>query len=565
MPSVDVEIHVLSNFTSHLLITNIKQSLMTEGIRAQVISCDYDQIIQHISSLPKTSSLQRHVFILTRAESFDEDYSVKNSKSSTFIMQQRYEEFLETIESLITEIEGHFHISNLFELGESVFFDAHGFKQIAHKRFAHSLVLQNVLSRNNRLELFDVQSILNLLGLEACWNKSQDLLFRQPLTHELALRLAIKIATRVKQSPFTGIKVIATDADGTLWGGVIGEDSLSEIEFGHDYPGNVFSRYQKFLLNKKIEGVLLVLVSKNNSEDVYEFFKARSDMPLKVEDFVVIDASWATKSSSLESISKKLNIGLDSFLFIDDSNFEIMEVSNALPEVQTLLLDERLENRLSQLGSLGMKWSSGSTLEDATRTEMIRQNIKRNEIAGNEGVDSFIKKLEMHLDIIRIRDKSDFRAPRVLQLINKTNQFNMTCRRFTESDLLTFMETGSIYTGVLSDKYGDYGLIAVALVDFPDEKTAHISNLLVSCRALGRKVEDTFISEVISDLENRGFSKVLASWQENPKNMQTKDFYLSLGFFPESVSTWDMGAQFQIEIRNFEKLITDIAVELKEA
>jgi FkbH-like protein len=544
-----------------MLVSKIEQKLIAEGINAKVIPSDFNQIIQYLSTLPKKSISQRHIFILTRAENLDDDFAVKNSDLARSNLQFRYREYLEEIEAKSRDIEGHFYLSNLFELGESLLFEVYGNQQNETKRNLTSLVLQDILDSSKKLTMFDVQSVVNLLGLEASWNKNQDLLFRQPLSIELSTRLASIMVARVKHSEFTGIKVIATDADDTLWGGVIGEDSLAEIEIGHDYPGSVFYRYQRFLLDKKNDGILLALVTKNNASDLYSFFGSRKEMPLKIEDFVVIEANWGKKSDALERIANEINVSLDSILFIDDSNFEILEVTKSLPEVSILLLDPKLENRITQIASLELKWATGSTIEDATRTEMIQQNIRRNEQVGNQGEKNLVETLELRLEILTVSDKFDPRFPRVLQLINKTNQFNMTCKRFTEAELEEFMEGGSIYAGVLSDKYGDYGLIAVALVEFPAQDVALFSNFLMSCRALGRTVESVFISEIIANLAGCGFSKVIASWKENPKNMQTQDFYSILGFTLEEESNLKTEREYHLDLNEFRMQTKDIFVE----
>ena len=529
-PASKIEIHLLTNFTNNLLVTGVQQKLKTEGMIAEVIPSNFDQITQHLASLPKKSKSARHIFIITRAENMDEQFAVKNSPQSREVLQNRYREFLEAVEILTSEIEANIYLSNLFELSESNIFDAIDPQQIESKRDITLRMLQATLTNNKNLNFFNVQSVINLLGLEACWNKNQDLLFRQPLTLKLASRLGDAIVERIKESQFTGIKVIATDGDGTLWGGVIGEDSASEIEIGHDFPGSVFYKYQRFLLDKKLEGILLVLVSKNNPSDIYNFFETREDMPIKIDDFAMIEASWGTKSSALERIAKTINIGLDSILFVDDSTFEILEVTNEIPQIKSLLLDPKVENRTEQISSLGMKWASGSTVEDVNRTEMIKQNIQREAVITHHASKDILESLKLNLEIATIADESDQRLTRIHQLINKTNQFNMTCERLSLTELIEFLKTGKVYSGSLSDKFGDYGLIAVVLVDFPDRSTAHFVNFLVSCRALGRKVEEVLISELVRDFHNRGITKIIASWKENPKNAQTKDFYSKLGF-----------------------------------
>lgn len=529
-----LEIHILSNFTNHLLVSKLENLAKQNASEIKVFGNDFDQVLQHLHSMPHTSPSSRHFFLLTRAESFDEDYAVKDSDESRKQIVDRYRQFLGEVEDSTANVQGVFHITSLFENGESIIFDANRRDSRISKRQLLRNVLHETLEINQQLNHFDVQSMIDLIGLDESWNKSQDLLFRQPLTNQFAAKLADAIFAQATQHKHSGIKVIATDADGTLWGGVIGEDSPSEIEVGHDFPGSVYFRFQEFLKEKKKEGILLALVTKNNPQDIDDFFSSRNDMPLNLDDFAIVEASWSKKSLAIEKISKQINVGLDSILFIDDSSFEILEVSSALSEVTTLSLDQKLENRISQLGNLSLKWSSGSTGEDSSRTAMIQQNLLRNKITENQNSTNFIEKLELKLEISEIVTESDHRFLRVLQLINKTNQFNMTCERVTHKDLNEFLSKGKIYIGALSDKFGDYGLIAVALVEFPDDECARFTNFLLSCRALGRCVEENFISQIIEKLRLLNIDYFEGDWVEHPKNLQTKDFYQRLGFLSPS-------------------------------
>jgi FkbH-like protein len=556
------ELHLITNFTNEILLNKIQEQLNLKQMDVNIFASDFDQILQYLEKLPQKSITNRFFVVLTRAENFDEDYSVKESNLARETLAERYQEFLFSVKEITNNIEGSFYMTDLFQLGESLFFLANNQQGKVSKNELTKEIFKKNFSKTDKIIFFDVQALINVIGIEKSWNKNQDLLYRQPLTIKLATEIATQITERIRNSTFTGIKMIATDADGTLWGGIIGENEVNEIEIGQDYPGNIFSRYQKFLIDKKEEGILLALVTKNNAIDVTNFFSSRSEMPIKLNDFSVIEASWDSKSLALKRISKLVNISLDSILFIDDSKFEILEVNSNSPEIPTLHLDELLENRIEQIGNLKIKWTTGSTFEDINRTAMIQQNHERNELLKIYDPKDFIKNLELELEILHIQSSQNKWITRVTQLINKTNQFNMTCQRFTENEVVDFLNEGKIYAGFLRDKYGDYGLIAVALIDFPKPNYARIVNLLVSCRALGRTIEDAFLEKISINLNNQDIHTLQALWRENPKNIQTRDFYSKIGFNESGNRLKDREIIFETDIQNlkFEENYVNVKV-----
>jgi FkbH-like protein len=524
------EIFIFTNFTSQSLTNEFVNEVQKRKLNYKVSSCNFNQIIQAISALPRNTQNRRVIFILTRAESFDESYNFRTSKIESDKLHSRYSDFLAMLKVAIINLDAEIHLSNLFELGTII--KARSYNHFCGFELIRPVdeIFSNFISQNNAVTYLDIESNIRELGLKKSWNRSQDYLFRQPLSLELTKLLVFKFLSITKTKDFTGIKIIATDADGTLWKGVIGENDVSEIEVGHDYPGRAFLNYQMFLKDKKESGVILTLVTKNNQEDVIEFFLSRPDMPLKLEDFTIIKAGWESKAKFLSEISNDTNIPVDSILFIDDSEIEIDFVRQMIPDIPTLLLDKKEENRESQIAELSYRWSGGATFEDLNRTEMLKANLLRKEFIENSDPTEFLNNLNLEITIGSITGRADSRFERTLQLINKTNQFNMTAIRFSSEQLVVAIEEGVVFYGELSDRFGEYGLVGVAIVEFEDFATAVIRNLLFSCRALGRNAEGIFFQEIIKSFHLSRQDKIKALRYETTKNEQTKDFYSNFGF-----------------------------------
>jgi FkbH-like protein len=524
------EIYLLSNFTSDFVFLGLQDKVSSLNQDYILEKSDFNQIIQFLESLANESVNDRFVFILTRAEDFNQNLLFNDSLISQSKNEEKYDIFLQLLAKICHGKKGTFFISNLFTLGPSLKNFAHNPLKYGTKFSKCNKLLENFLGDNPNFIYFDVESQLSYLGLHGSYNKNQDLLYNQPISVNLSNLIIDSIIQIVEESSFSGIKLIATDADNTLWKGVIGEDGINGIEISQDFPGKIFYEYQNFLRDKKRSGILLALVTKNNFKDIEDVFLQRTDMPLKLDDFVLIESNWDTKSSSISRIASTVNIGADSILFVDDSSLEIEEVKFSLPHTKLLLLDEKIENRLEQLAGLTFKWAGGGTHEDLNRTVMIKENMKRNTLIDNNSNFDVIKVLELSLEIFRVDTPSHPEFLRIVQLLNKTNQFNLTCRRFNEYEVGEFLKTGLIYAVKLRDKFGEYGTIGVSLIDVISNDKVKFSNLLMSCRALGRKVEEIFFTEILKKLMINHYSIFEAEWADNPKNIQTREFYENFGF-----------------------------------
>lgn len=340
-------------------------------------------------------------------------------------------------------------------------------------------------------------------------------------------RIANTICKSLDASIIPRKKCLVLDLDNTLWGGVIGEDGLDGIQLSDHKEGACYYEFQKAINDIRETGVILCICSKNNVEDVLPVFEHPS-MFLKKDDFTIIKSNWNPKSENILNISKELNIGLSSIVFVDDNPIEREEVKKSLPEVSVpdfpLLIDT--------LPSFGFSlytdyfYIRKTTSEDLKKNKMYKENLQREELKKHSlNLDDFIKSLNIniHIDINEINNSS-----RYSQMTQKTNQFNLTTIRMSEQEISHYIESDDfcVYSGKITDRYGDNGTSILAVVQLNHiNKTAKIMNFLMSCRIMGRKIEYCFLNYIESHLKSMGYTQIFAEYIPTEKNAPARDFY----------------------------------------
>lgn len=318
-------------------------------------------------------------------------------------------------------------------------------------------------------------------------------------------------------------KVIVTDLDNTLWQGVIGEAGLTGIQYSDEDEGFPFYLYQSLLLRLKNSGILLVAVSKNDPDLALAPFQ-HNDMLLTESDFVSVIGSYEAKSSQIKSISSTLDLPTSSFIFVDDNPVEIEEVSRSIPDIYTLKFSTE-QAEFTQILATLIKLCDTSTQseEDSQRTELYRTRMKGHISSANQGsdIESFLAALQMTLTLIQ-RDKST--AQRALQLINKTNQFNMNGSRLTEAELNEKLDQGAqLWSAQLEDKHGTHGEILACLIE-----RGEITHFVMSCRVLNRHVEYAFLSALLQSMKVETLKLNFLSTERNtPFQKFIKELHLS--------------------------------------
>ncbi len=332
-------------------------------------------------------------------------------------------------------------------------------------------------------------------------------------------------------------KCMAVDLDNTLWGGTVGEDGADRIILSDHKEGARFYDMQKCLLEMKKRGVILAAVSKNNPEDVDEVFQKHPHMLLKKDDFAVMSVSWESKSSSIRAMAEDLNIGLDSFLFLDDNPAERAQMEAECPEV-TVIDFPKDTSELPQVAEvLYEKYfkALNVTDEDLARTEQYRQEAGRAESRKAAAtLDDYLSGLEIRVDIHRMKDDEE---ARVTQLIGRTNQFNLTTKRYSRREVheMAVSEMSDVIVAGMKDKYGDEGLVSVMILKY-DGDTADIDSFLMSCRVMNRGLEHIMSQKTADWIKSAKpeIKWVRGCYIKTPKNRPVEKLYENMGFALEA-------------------------------
>jgi FkbH-like protein len=326
------------------------------------------------------------------------------------------------------------------------------------------------------------------------------------------------------------MKCIVLDLDNTLWGGVLGEDGISGIKIGGDYPGKAFVFFQKSLLQLSKAGVILTVCSKNNEADVLEAWEKNPFMVLKKEHFAAYRINWTDKATNIKGLAEELNIGLDSLVFVDDNPTEREMIKQMLPMVsvpefpaqpyELPMFFKQLVNNYFKVYSI--------TDEDKKKTEQYKANAARAQ-AQNSFTDfgAFLESLDIQ---ITIEAANEFNIPRIAQMTQKTNQFNLTTKRYADADVKGFLADGwKIWCISVADRFGDNGITGCIMVNGNE-----IDTFLLSCRILGKGIEKAFVKQILLELRNQGLTELKATYLPTAKNVQVADFYDKCGFALDS-------------------------------
>jgi FkbH-like protein len=329
-------------------------------------------------------------------------------------------------------------------------------------------------------------------------------------------------------------KVLVLDADNTLWGGIVGEDGPDGIRLGPDYPGNAFVDFQRRLLDFQQRGFLLALCSKNNPEDVQQILDEHPHQLLRDEHFAARRVNWQSKVQNIRELAEELNLGLDSFIFVDDSAIECGMVRQELPQVEVIQTPPKPVQVLGCLEGVARLGILSLTAEDFAKTGMYRQDRQRREQQARVtdqggGIEQYLASLEMRM-ALAFNDTSQL--ARLAQLTQKTNQFNLTSRRYTEQQVNAFIESDNwlVASFSLADVFGDSGVVGLALVHQLDARRAEIDTLLMSCRVIGRNAESAFLEALLRRLNQLGIVEVSARYIPTRKNKLVEHFYPQHGF-----------------------------------
>lgn len=394
------------------------------------------------------------------------------------------------------------------------------------------------VGRIQGVSLIDLDAVQRQVGLAAAFDARKWYLYRQPFSDGFLHVAGQQLGRMILASRRAAKKCVVLDADNTLWGGIVGEDGIDGIQIGDEFPGSAFRDFQKFLLGLRARGTFLAVASKNNEADVWEVFDKHSGMVLKREHLSAWQINWLPKAENIPLIARSLNIGTDSLVFIDDNPMEIAYMRDARPEVTSILVPPEPADMLAAMQELTLFDQLEITDEDRKRADMMRAERDREAFGAQINHTDFLQALNLKVDLFRAKTED---LGRITQLVNKTNQYNLTTIRRTLDEVraLAASDDWRLYAFRVTDKFGEYGLVGVIIIKVSDDRRRWtIDSLMMSCRVLGRGVEQALIGGLAGDARAEGAVEFVGSYIPTAKNAICKTFLPDQGFTRTGGQEW---------------------------
>ncbi len=561
-----LKVAVLAEFASQKYCQVLRVLFAKSGIDAVLYEAEYDTI--ELEALNAQSGLYAFapdvVLILPSTNALRYKYHQEQGSRAEWAdaIAARFENVWKTIASRTkaTIVQGNFAMPYERQFGSFDWKVPSSFYVQVHRLDAKLAEL----ARATNVLIDDIDAVASHVGRatwcdEKLWTMGKALCSLEHLPRVAQSAIDVVMSTRGK-----GVKCLVLDLDNTLWGGIIGDDGLDGIQIGPFGDGEPFYRLQLFLREMKRRGIVLCVASKNEHDTALRVFREHPEMVLREEDIAVFMVNWKPKVDSIKAIQEVLNIGFDSMVFLDDNPFERNIVRQYLPDVIVPELPEEPSDYVRAICELNLFETSTFTEEDSARTALYQEEAKRKVLEQSfTNVDEYLTSLEMKITIAPF---DTFHLPRIAQLIQRSNQFNLTTRRWGQEECQALMTKGGgtipLYVR-LTDRFGDYGLISVVVIEV-DGADAKLPMWLMSCRVLSRGVEQHVMNRVAELAAQHGAKRLVGEYIPSAKNMMVKDFYSRFGFAlagetPESgATTWTIDLAKLAPAKTF---ITDVKPE----
>lgn len=535
--SKTIKVAILGDTATQFLNVALQGTVFDQGYHFEIYEADFGQISRQI--MDPTSEFY----------DFEPEYTIIFEASHKLLSYyyKSYNDQLNFAQNKINYLEDLYHtitqrtkskviFCNFPEIDSQIFGN---FSQKVESSFGFQQRKLNYLLAALALE----KSNLFIADLCAIQNKfGRDFMFSPNVYINTEMVLSLDILSVVAEN-MVGIissiegkfkKCLILDLDNTTWGGIIGDDGLEKIQIGSLGIGKAFSEFQHWVKALQRRGIIIAVCSKNDEDKAKEPFEKHPDMVLKLEDISVFVANWENKADNIRKIQSILNIGFDSMVFLDDNPFERNLVRENLPEVCVPELPEDPANYLEYLYELNLFETASFSENDAERTKQYQIESQRaTALESFTNVEEFLKSLNMISDV---QEFNNFSKPRVSQLSQRSNQFNLRTVRYTEEEVNDLIQSDQHYTlsFTLEDKYGDNGLICVIVLEGLDPENIFIESWFMSCRVLKRGMEEFTLNTIVETAKKNGFKKLIGEYIESPKNQMVQNHYENLGFKTEN-------------------------------
>jgi len=528
----------------------------TLNLNVDVSFSGYETIVQEAHAIKSFSSEGQHpdcIIIMKSLRSLAPDLVDSFPSLSQHDIEEAISHAEKTIDFIVTGIKQEENIVCLWCAFEYPAYPALGITDSSingHQVKAIDKIndyLAKALKREKAGYVVDVPGCVFRVGYRNFYDMRNWYLSRCPYTLEAFREMGVEIGKLLRSVVGMSKKCLVLDCDNTLWGGVIGEDGLDGIILGDDSAGAPYKDLQRCVVGLYERGVIVALCSKNEEGDVWNVFDNHPDMLLKKEHISCHRINWKDKADNILDLSKSLNIGVDSIVFVDDNTFETSLVKKVIPEVEVVELNREtlidFHNKIYQTG-----WFDSILVseEDKSRGKMYaEEEIRKTESQRFVDVDAYLRSLAM---TVTIRLDKDVPVSRASQLTQRTNQFNLTTKRYTEIEIANFANSDDfdIISIRLDDNFGSLGVIGLAIIEYKKNE-AWLDTFLLSCRAIGRHVEDVLFSFCLRRIKDRNITQLHALYVPTAKNKIVSGFMDSHGFVVDDLPSGKKKGLLSIE------------------
>ncbi len=534
----------LSNYSIEFVFDSFKKKLSSILKKTEIFYPGFNQYLQQIHN-PQSELYKKNPEIIFLSVDFNyylnSEFDLKNNPPISQESIKQIEQLFEAIRIIAEKLPATTIFVDNFFLDSNFNFGTLEYNYFGLEKYIIELniSLSNLANQYKNLKIVNLSQMLNRFGQKNLFDYRLYYLTKSKWNKKGIEELSNLYISHLKA--YLGIrkKCIAVDLDNTLWGGIIGQDGIENIQLSNDGPGKAYYDFQLALLNLYKQGIILTICSKNSENVVNEVFEKHHYMILKPEHFAVKKINWNNKIENLVETAKELNIGLDSIVFLDDSKFERELVKQQLPQVEVPDLPEDSSLYTSFLKDLDFFNFHILTDDDFKRNESYRLNIERKKSESSfSNIEDYLRSLQMKIEIKEI---DDFTFPRIVQLIQKTNQFNTTTKRYTDSDIgkMRNSEKWKIYSFSVSDKFGDNGIVGVFIIEIVKEKSEIIiDSFIMSCRVIGRDIEKAILFFIVDLAKKVGAETICAEIIPTSKNEPCRIVYKNFGFYQIEENKW---------------------------
>lgn len=531
-----LKVSLLGDTATQLLAIALKGTAVERGYTLDLYEAEYNQVERQV--MDPTSDLYAHqaqyTFIFQSTHKLLEHFSTSNMGTRTALAEERIAFLRHACES----IPGKVICFNYPEIEDVVFgsYANHLEESFTYQVRKLNYELMRLAQELPNLYICDIAALQNKFGRDWLFDASVYVSTEMVLSIDALPYVASRAMDVICAIEGQFKKCLILDLDNTVWGGVVGDDGWENIQVGHGLGiGKAFTEFQQWVKKLRERGIIICVCSKNDEDKAKEPFEKNPEMVLRLDDISVFIANWENKADNIRTIQSILNIGFDSMVFLDDNPFERNIVRENVPGVVVPELPEDPGDYLEYLYSLNLFETASYSAADKDRTKQYQVEAQR-VVAATKFTNEadFLKSLNM---LSVVEGFTPFNTPRVAQLSQRSNQFNLRTIRYTDADIarMSSDDAYSCFSFTLEDKYGDNGLICVIILHKEDADTLFVDTWFMSCRVLKRGMEHFTLNTVIAYAKQHGFKRIIGEYIPTPKNGMVAEHYDRLEFTPIAI------------------------------